>query len=195
MYVYFGTSPRIIRENQENVKAIFDYIQQLGYRHTSDFVIRVDPDKFYGQSNEEFNRHHRNTIKEITGAEICVFEASKHSLSVGYLINYALDLGKPVIVLAHDEQVPYIFNNMKADKLDYISYSGKNLKERLAKALGKASKSIDIRFNFFITPPMIAYMDWLSEKKRIPRSVYLRGLLEKEMRANKEYQKEINGDR
>ena len=186
MQVYFGTSPRIIQEYKREIAEVYRLIKQLGYRHTSDFTVKVDPDSFYKQSYDEFNHHHRNTIKEITAADICVFEASKHSLSVGYLINYALDLGKPVIVLAHDEQAPYIFRTLKSDKLDYVCYSSNNLEVNLKKALDKASKSIDIRFNFFITPPMIAYMDWLSDKKRIPRSVYLRGLIEKEMRLNKE---------
>ena len=57
----------------------------------------------------------------------------------------------------------------------------------VASALDYVSSAQDVRFNFFISPTIGLYLDWISKNKRIPRAVYLRKLIEEEMRENKEY--------
>jgi hypothetical protein len=192
MKVYFGTSPRIKQLNEGSIEKIYTIIEDLGHTHTSDFVLKVVPEKFYRLSTEEFNRHHEETIRSIRRADVCIFEASQHSLSVGYLVNYSLDLGKPVIILARDNDAPFMFKSIKSERLFFVFYKdNKDLKRKLKRALEKAASRIDVRFNFFITPQLLSYLDWIAGKKRIPRSVYLRNLIEEDMKRNKEYQKEL----
>ncbi|MBU1088374.1 hypothetical protein KKA02_00630, partial [Patescibacteria group bacterium] len=75
-----------------------------------------------------------------------------------------------------------IFRSLDSDKLVNFVYDKKNLKEKLQKALIDAVGKIDVRFNFFVSPKILSYLDWVAKTKRIPRSVFLRGLIEKEMR-------------
>lgn len=62
-----------------------------------------------------------------------------------------------------------------------------NLDGILAKAVEDAMKHADVRFNFFVSPKILAYLDWVAQKRMIPRSVYLRNLIEKEMKKNKDF--------
>jgi hypothetical protein len=68
-----------------------------------------------------------------------------------------------------------------------IKYDATNLREQLKCALSFAQNNVDTRFNFFISPSIGNYLDWISKNKNIPRSVYLRTLIEKDMVINKEY--------
>jgi len=187
MKIYFGTSPKVKKRFPRRIDKIYNLISKLGYRHTSNWIKEVDPDKFYKLSTKEINEHHRQTINEVRQADICVFEISLHSLSVGYLIKYALDLNKPVIALSQALTSPAVFREIKSDRLFFVVYKNGDLGKKLEKILKKASEQLDVRFNFFITPPLLAYLDWIANRKRIPRSVYLRSLIESDMKKNEEY--------
>lgn len=191
MKVYFGTSPRIKKSYPKEVVEIYRLIEENGHSHTSDFVLKVDPDKFYSFSEKKLSQHHKETVKDIKEADICVFEASVHSLSVGYLVNLSLDLGKPVVVLVKEKVPPLVFQSIKSENLFFASYNRENLGKKLKSVLGRAAENTDVRFNFFVTPKILAYLDWLSKKKRLPRAVYLRNLIEKDIKYNKEYQKDL----
>jgi hypothetical protein len=51
----------------------------------------------------------------------------------------------------------------------------------------------DTRFNFFVSPSIATYLDWVSKEKRVPRSVYLRRLIDQDMSGNDEYNQESVG--
>jgi hypothetical protein len=50
-----------------------------------------------------------------------------------------------------------------------------------------ASDQQDTRFNFFISPKHQNYLDWIAKYKKVPRSVYLRELIETDMANNSEF--------
>jgi len=68
--------------------------------------------------------------------------------------------------------------------LTYALDAGKPV---VANALDYVSSAQDVRFNFFISPEIGRFLDWVSKKRRLPRAVYLRKLIEEDMRNNKEY--------
>ena len=59
--------------------------------------------------------------------------------------------------------------------------------EIIFQAIEKAREKVDVRFNFYISPEIGRYLDWISQRKKLPRSVFLRGLVERHMHADKEY--------
>jgi len=62
-----------------------------------------------------------------------------------------------------------------------------DLEEILKMACGEAKEQMDTRFNFFISPLHQTYLDWIAKHRKIPRSVYLRDLIERDMAQNKEF--------
>jgi len=187
MKVYFGTSPRIKEADPKLVEGIYDVLVKLGCKHTSTWVKGVTSKGFYELSDVDLDEHHRKTVLAIKSAEICIFEVSNHSLSVGYLINLALENGKTVILLTNNDKLPIIFRTIKSDKLIRVVYDKNNIKEKLADALEKAKNVSDVRFNFFVSPKILNYLDWVAQKRMIPRSVFLRNLIEREMKKEKDF--------
>jgi hypothetical protein len=191
--IYFGSAPRVKEKYAAEIKRIYQLLEKFGFKHTSDFIVEVDPKKYYELGAEELNRLHQKTLKSIKKAEICVFEASLQDLSVGFLINFSLDLGKTVIVLSQSKEEPSLLHHVKKEKLIFVAYTPKDLEEKLKGALERAKEQSDIRFNFFVTPQILSYLSWLSGRKRIPRAVFLRTLIEREMKKDTEYKKEAIG--
>lgn len=197
MKVFFTASLTGRVKYGDDYQNIVDAINSLGHRVIGDHILKADLERLTKESHQETALVFKNFRKMVMSADILLAEISYPSLSVGYQISDALDSGKIVIAMHHRNTSARLLEGSNNERLKIETYETESINETVKELMRWASDNIDIRFNFFITPPMIAYMDWLSEKKRIPRSVFLRGLIDKEMRLNKEYQKEIgsNGDK
>ena len=75
---------------------------------------------------------------------------------------------------------------LKSEKVIWVEYNDNNLKEVLTEALVKAKDQSDVRFNFFVSPKILNYLDWIAKKRMTPRSVFLRDLIEKEMKKDED---------
>lgn len=139
--------------------------------------VGIDKEKWYKQS-----------IKEVQKADLVVVEISYPSTAnVGHELTYALEIGKPVIAIYHKDREPIFLRGREDEKLLLFEYAENDLENVLEAALEYATDIQDVRFNFFISPAIGRYLDWVSKNKRIPRAVYLRKLIEEDMRNNQEF--------
>ncbi len=131
---------------------------------------------------------YKEVIQQVKGAELVVIEISYPSTAnVGHILTEALDLGKPVIALYKSGRDPFFLRGRIDEKLTLLEYTDKDIDSVVASALDYAASIQDVRFNFFISPQIGNYLDWISKNKRVPRAVYLRRLIEADMNSNKEY--------
>ena len=68
-----------------------------------------------------------------------------------------------------------------------VEYTEENIEETIREALNKIKDYSDVRFNFFVSPKILNYLDWIAQKRMIPRSVFLRNLIEREIKKDKEF--------
>ncbi len=188
MKVYFTASVSGKEEYIKSYEAIIDTLKGLGHKVFAEHILKTSKSDIINQSDRERLSYYRKMIEMISQSDLCIAEISTSSLSVGHEITVALDKAKPVIAF-HDRKVaPNLVRAINSNKIQIIPYELKSLPDIIQRAINRAKESVDIRFNFFISPPINGYLDWISKVKRIPRAVYLRNLLEKEMAKNKEYQ-------
>lgn len=187
MKVFFLSTPRGMDKLKNNYKKIYDSVTELGYENVSDFTVGVEPESFYKGEEVDRVKHYKQMVDDVKKADVVVFETSTHSLAVGHMVNLALSMGKPVIALYIKGSMPYFLSGLVDDKFQLIEYNNENVKGLLDGALGYATGQADTRFNFFVSPSIVSYLDWVSKKRRLPRAVYLRRLIEEDMRSNKEY--------
>ena len=171
----------------KNYEKIVETLKDLGYKVFSDHIIKKSKSDISTQNDKERVNYYKKMIEMISSSDICVAETSTSSLSVGHEITVALDKGKPVIALYDKKVPPNLIRAVASDKIQTLPYDLASLPEVLKKSTKHAKENLDIRFNFFISPEINQYLDWVSKVKRTPRAVYLRELLEKEMDKNKEY--------
>jgi hypothetical protein len=132
---------------------------------------------------------YENAIKNIKKSGIVFVEISyPSSANVGHEMTFALELGMPVAALYKKDRDPLFLRGMENERLIIMPYDDTDLEGVLDDAIDFAGEQQDTRFNFFISPKIGNYLDWVSKKKRVPRAVYLRRLIEEEMKKNKEYE-------
>ena len=138
--------------------------------------------------NQKIENWYKEVTQQIRDADVVFVEISYPStVNVGHILTHALDMGKPVVALYKSGREPFFLRGKVDDKLTLLEYGEKDIKTVVSNALDYVSSAQDVRFNFFISPSIGLYLDWISKNKRIPRAVYLRKLIEEDMHQNTEY--------
>ena len=187
MKVYFSCSARGTKQFKEMYDKIALEIETLGHRHVSNYFEDSNPDEIYSSSHEQRVKFYKQTMRHIKSADVVILEVSTHSLSMGFIMQAALAMNKPVIALYIEDRAPAFATGIENEKLQVLDYSSENISRVLVEGLDYALETSDVRFNFFISPSIGVYFDWISKNKKIPRSVYLRTLIERDMAENEEY--------
>lgn len=186
MKVFLVSSPRGEGKLRENYTNLYEEIKKQGFDHVSNF-IETTSDDFYSKMSEGRKAHidfYNEMVESIQGADICVFEASVPSLGVGFLIQRALEYSKPTIVLYYKDNTPYFLSGIEDDKLIVQSYDESSLKKILKKVLSTAREKRDKRFNFFLSPKLLNYLEQASNSRGVTKSKLLRDMIVQHMREN-----------
>ncbi len=185
MKAYFSASRYYRDQNIDNYNKIVEMLKGNDCRilENTSRLFPKDSSKIEDRVNG-----YKKMLDMIDKADFSVFEASFPStLHIGHEITLAIDKGKPVIVLYTKGSEPMLFRGIQNDKIVWVEYNLDNLEEKLAEAIVQVKNIQDVRFNFFVSPQILNFLDWVAKERRIPRSVFLRSLIEKEMKKEKEY--------
>lgn len=189
MKIYFIASSRLVGANPKLYSKIYNFLN-TDHKMVSDVVmkwVKRGVKDLSGAPLKVKKGNYLESIASVKKADIVIMEVSGHSMSMGYLISKALEMNKPVIVLHKKEYIPNFIKGIGDPKLVICEYSESDVEEVVEKALKKAASLIDVRFNFFVNSKILNYLDWVSQKKMLPRSVFLRNLIEREMKKEKEF--------
>lgn len=183
MNVFFNASLTGKKEYLDHYQKIHDAIEKNGKKIIAAPVFKTEKSKVITEDTKKAFDYYKRLQNWIRRADICVFEVSYPSTSIGHEIAMALYASKPVIAL-HVKDAPenILLQTITDDRLQVIDYTLHNLTQIVEDALDYASENMDTRFNFFISPAIGNYLDWISKHKKVPRAVFLRQLIEKDMK-------------
>jgi hypothetical protein len=187
MKIYFVASIKGREKYRENYERIITLLGKKGHQVVEQTLSPSTKD-VYGLSDHDKILFYKKVLKWINQADIVIAETSYPSLGIGFEISQALEKGKPVVVLYTEEETPHLIQGVESEKLFLVKYGLDNLSGTLDQIIKDAKEQMDVRFNFFIPPKIGAYLDWISKNKKIPRAVYLRRLIEEDLKKNKDYQ-------
>lgn len=187
MFVTFVASHSQRHDLLSYYQRIFEYLNRCDYKLFTGKLFETD-DEMLG--NEQSRKDwYDKAIKSIKKSDVVVVEISYPSTAnVGHELTYALESGVPVVALYKEGRDPLFLKGIENEKLIIMSYDDRNLESVLEESLDYATTQQDTRFNFFISPKIGNFLDWVSKKKRLPRAVYLRKLIEEDMKRNKEFE-------
>ncbi|HRN69861.1 MAG TPA: hypothetical protein PLS49_01640 [Candidatus Woesebacteria bacterium] len=186
MKVFLVSTPIGETEHGQLFKKLYEEIKKLGYIHTSNLITQTS-DEFLTKMKEGKQAHkefYKSMIDGINNADICVFEASTPSFGVGYLIQSSLNSSKPTIVLFYKEVRSNLLPGIDDEKLVYHTYDETNYKKIIKKSLDEAREKRDKRFNFFLSPKLLNYLEKVSNTQGVTKSKILRDLIVEHMRKN-----------
>ncbi len=187
MKVYFTAS--IAQKNlfDKYYERISKALLKEGHDVESGNLLKMTVTSIDRTSQSERERWYKKALKNISSAEIVVVEISFPStVNVGHELSVALEKGKPVIALYHEGYDPIFLHGLNEDKLYLSPYNENDLEDIVRAGINYALEQTDTRFNFFISPVHQNYLSWVAKEKRVPRAVYLRRLIEEDMKKNKD---------
>jgi len=182
MVAYFTASIVGKKQYLPDYLRIINCIQNKGHTVVSDHIIKTTEAQIRFETKEERLMFHNQLEDWINNADFLVAETSFPSISVGYEISMALSKGKPVLVLYNNGDPPSLLQHHKNEKLICESYTETTLHGIIEDFINYAEGTADIRFNFFITPKIASYLEDTARKDKLPKSVYLRKLIEEDMK-------------
>lgn len=191
MKVFFIAAIQGKDNYEDNYKFIVDKIEDLGHTVVfDDYLFDVSNDDLSKMDgSKELFAMHQKIIDGIKKSDIVVAELSEQRISLGYFISLALDLSKPTIALYKGNEKSHLLSTLELDE-KFVSFgytSNEDIDKELPILLEFSSEQQDTRFNFFISPKHQNFLDWVSKTKKIPRSVYLRKLIEEQMLKEVDY--------
>lgn len=190
MKIYFTAAISQHKEFGAYYQRIKECLEKSGHVVVSGNLFRMTEKTIASESEKERLRWYETSLKNINRADLVVVEISFPStVNVGHELSVALDKGKPVVALFRDDRDPIFLRGRDEDKLYIFPYNEDDLENVIRAGIEYASEQQDTRFNFFISPAIGNYLDWIAKKRKLPRAVYLRKLIEEDMKNNKEYEK------
>ncbi len=190
MKIYFVASISGKKIYTENYKKIVKELEHLGHKVISDHILGVNSLDLNRESPEDRIKHNKQLNKWLSSIDVVVAEVSYPSVSVGYELAIALEKGKPVLALHVAEKTPVALVGEPSDRFMMEPYTLDDISRDLKLLLEQLADQMDVRFNFFVSPKIVSYLDWIAKKRRMPRAVYLRRLIEDDMKKNRDYEKE-----
>jgi hypothetical protein len=190
MKIMFIASIRGKEKHADAFNEIINTLKKQKYQVFHEHVTDYDQKKLDTLSKQDDMEFHSTILNHIKGADIVVAECSYQSLSVGYLISYAIELSKPTIIFYNSAfPKPNLFPTLsQSEKLLLAEYHNiTELPELVKEYVEYAKMKTDVRFNFFISPHISNYLDWITKNYKIPRSVYLRQLIETDMDKHQDF--------
>ena len=180
--------------SKADYKKITDVVIKHGNELVTDHSLIRTLKDLEIETPEDAELYAKRMSQWLKQSDVVIVETTIPLLGAGYEIAVALQLSKPVIVLYRPDgkNTPHVLKGFESEKLQVIGYTDKNLEEALILALDYATEQADTRFNFFVSPSIVNYLDWVSKKRRLPRAVYLRKLIEEDMHNNNEYNEGTN---
>src|SRR3989338_129852 len=182
MKVYFTASIIGKKHYLHNYLKIIDHLKEKDCQVISDHIISSTESEIRMEKKEMRLKFHKQLENWISGSDFVVAETSFPSISVGYEISLALHLLKPILILYSTGDPPTLLAHHKEEKLVCEKYNKDTLSDIIDDFINYVRGTIDTRFTFFITPKIASFLEKVSKKNKLPKSVYLRKLIEKDMK-------------
>ena len=182
MQAYFTASIVGKRYHAEKYKKIVSLFQTKGVTINADHILNTTEEQIHFESKKDRIAIQKKLESWITDADFMVVEASFPSISVGYEISLALHRGKAVLVLYSEGDPPSLIMNNEEERLVVEKYTETTLPEIISDFIDYWRGSNDTRFTFFITSKIASYLEKQAKRTNVPKSVYLRNLIQEDMK-------------
>lgn len=184
MTVYFTASIVGKKHYLPNYLKIIEILKSKGFQVISNHIITTNELQIRMEKREDRIKFQNKLEKWIKSCGFVVAETSFPSISVGYEISLAQHFGKPVLILYSDNNPPSLLVEHKDEKVVCEEYTSDKLPEIISEFLSFIEELTSTKFTFFITSEMASFLDKISIREKIPKSVYLRRLISRQMKTS-----------
>lgn len=182
MKISFAASIRGKKSYNKYYSIIINYLIKEGY--FVEHLISLSEETLNNLTASQRITLFQNFYKRIQKSDLLIAECSFPSINVAYEISYASQQGKPVIILYLKDKDGSVLELrdpiFSSDNISTYAYSEDNLINTLKSALKYAQPQLDKRFTIILPTKIVSRLEKISKEKKIPKSVYIRQLIEKD---------------
>jgi hypothetical protein len=179
---------------EDNYRFIVKQMESLGHKVESSVLFNTTKKQLdEWEGSESLQTFQKQIVDKIKDCDVLVIEITHQRVSTGYWISLALELGKPTVALYMKGEKYHLLKTLEfTQKFTIFEYTTlAELGSELPILINFAADQQDTRFNFFISPKHQSYLDWIAKHLKVPRSVYLRNLIEEDMQKNESFKKGV----
>lgn len=184
MKIYFTASNTGKENYLKNYQKIIKTLKKLGHQVLSEHALG-NPQK-NPNCQKAKQKFHQKLKSFISDCDLFIAEVSSPSIAVAYEISLSLKKNKPTLILYSErnteQDLPGILGEKESDKVMISQYKLGELAGFLEQAIEYLKQKMDQRFTFFITPKIARWLDKIANLEKIPRAVYIRRLIEEDMK-------------
>jgi len=181
MTFYFSAAIAQKKQFGEMYERIVKYLRSWGHTVLQD-TTEVSLVEAVSKSDEQRVDYYRQVLKWIDMADATILEVSFPStLHIGHEVSLTLEKGKPVIALYFENHEPSFFLGLQHEKVFWSDYDETNLRDTLEEGVRYIKQQSLRKFNFKMESRHYAFLDEFARHANIPKAVYLRHIIEKEM--------------
>jgi len=185
MRAYFTASIVGKKYHLAKYNKIIGLFEKHGVTVDSGHILNTTEEQIRLETREERIKIQKKFESWITESDFVIVEATFPSISVGYEIALAVHRDKPVLVLYAEGDAPSLITHNEEDKLVVQKYTDDNLEEIITDFIDYFKGTNDTRFTFFITSKLASFLEKQGKAHHVPKSVYLRLLIEENMKKQK----------
>lgn len=178
------TSHRAQKKYQKEHWEVIHHLEKLGHEvvHSMSTSIDMISKLTYIERERLFFKHFQN----LEQCDLIIAECSIQSTQVGFGLAYLREKGKSLIILSlkgsgGDYEAPGD-DYSEMDNLYVTQYTQNTLISVLDEAVSYMSEKIDKRFTMIFPAGLMAKLEEVSRKKKLPKAVYIRQILEKNLK-------------
>lgn len=181
MKVYFSAALAQKKQFGKYYQQIVNYLEAQGHEVLQD-TTTTSLKAAIKKTDQERAEYYKQVVKWIKSADLVVLEVSFPStLHIGHEISLALEQSKPVIALFHKNFEPAFFLGLSHELINWHSYDAACLHKVLERGIRFAAHHLLIRYNVSLPARMYHHLEKCAAKYRVPKSFYLRKLIEQDM--------------
>lgn len=182
MKIYFAGALAQKNEYGEYYERIVRMLEKLGHEVLLAQSLDNEEDNTKAASVRRSEIHQRS-LELIAKCDIAVFEVSFPStIRIGYETSVALERRKPVVALYLQGKESIYFFGIKKEKMFLSDYRDFDLEEVVKEAVKFGISQTETRYNLFLSSKHMAHLENVSLETKIPRSAYIRKLIEEDIK-------------
>ena len=182
MIAYFTASVVGKKHLLSKYHAILSILNKRGIKPIADHIINVEEADIHLQTKEKRLHFHKQLEEWINSCDFMIAETSFPSISVGYEISMALDRNKPILLLYSTGDPPSLFADHESQKIICEKYTIAMLESIITDFVNYVKNEKDARFTFYLSSKQAKHLEKQGKKKQIPKSVYLRHLIDEDIK-------------
>ena len=184
MLVFFNFPKENTKTYRNQYSSVLNVINSLDISVTSNWL------RIYETSSNDDSLLYEQAVSEILSADVAIFDMSANSTSIGFQLSYALQKGKPTLLLLDEKrntELEKFVTGIQSSLLTIKVYSNKTLSHIVEDYLQNNAEEKKVRFNLVIDKKQDNYIEWAAFNYKKSKTEIIKEAIDQLMLADERY--------